>query len=152
MSKRVLLALIFSARELTFTFAICYRACPFRGELGPSSPRKGHSSPPLFGACLLWPWTPISATAELLLFYLHTSVASVKFAVTGRIAHSAKRRYISYSKADFEVFRPVGATRCTDWVKLGTEESTKGPLLRAKFHRHRCIDKGIGPPKLNYFY
>jgi len=34
---------------------------------GPSSPGKGHSSPPpLFGLCLLWPLSPISATAELL--------------------------------------------------------------------------------------
>jgi len=34
---------------------------------GPSSPRKGHSSPPpLFGPCLLWPRSPISATDELL--------------------------------------------------------------------------------------
>jgi len=33
---------------------------------GPSSPRKGNSSPPLFGRCLLWPRSPISATAELL--------------------------------------------------------------------------------------
>ena len=30
------------------------------------SQRKGHSSPPLFGPCLLWPRSPISATAELL--------------------------------------------------------------------------------------
>jgi len=29
-------------------------------------PRTGHSSPPLFGPCLLWPRSPISATAELL--------------------------------------------------------------------------------------
>ena len=35
---------------------------------GPSSPRKGHSSPPpLFGPCLLWPRSPISAAAEFLL-------------------------------------------------------------------------------------
>jgi len=33
----------------------------------PAPPRKGHSSPaPLFGPCLLWPRSPISATAELL--------------------------------------------------------------------------------------
>jgi len=25
-----------------------------------------------------------------------------------------------------------------------------GPLLHAKFHPHRCKDKGIGPPKLNF--
>jgi len=29
-------------------------------------PRKGHRSPSLFGLCLLWPRSPISATAELL--------------------------------------------------------------------------------------
>jgi len=28
--------------------------------------QRGHSSPPLFGPCLLWPLSPISATAELL--------------------------------------------------------------------------------------
>ena len=33
-------------------------------------------------------------------------------------------------------------------VKFGTEEGTEGPLLRAKFHPHRCNDKGIGPLKL----
>jgi len=36
---------------------------------GPSSARKGQSSPHLFGPCLLWPRSPISATAELLLYY-----------------------------------------------------------------------------------
>jgi len=25
----------------------------------PAPPQKGHSSPPLFGPCLLWPWSPI---------------------------------------------------------------------------------------------
>ena len=35
----------------------------------PGPPRKGHSSPPpFFSPCLLWPRSPISATAELLLF------------------------------------------------------------------------------------
>jgi len=51
--------------------------------------------------------------------------------VTSSIARSAKRRYLSYSEADFEVVRLAGATRCTDGVKLGTEEWT--------------FDKGIGP-------
>jgi len=32
----------------------------------PSAPRKGHSTPPLLGPCLLWPRSPISAAAELL--------------------------------------------------------------------------------------
>jgi len=41
---------------------------------GPSYPRNwGHSSPPLFGACLLWPRSPISATADELLFKKSTA-------------------------------------------------------------------------------
>jgi len=33
-------------------------------------------------------------------------------------------------------------------VKFGMEELTEGALLRAKFHPHRCNDKGIGPLQL----
>ena len=44
---------------------------------------------------------------------------------------SATCRYLSYSKADFEVFRPAGATRSSDGVKFGMEEGTEG---HAKFH------------------
>ena len=35
-------------------------------------------------------------------------------------------------------------------VKFGMEEGTEGPLLLAKFHPHRCNDKGVGPPKLKF--
>ena len=68
-----------------------------------------------------------------------------------RAAQSAG--YLIYSEADFEVFRPAGATRCTDGVKFDTKEGTEvhGPLLHAKFHPHRCNDKCIGPPKLKLF-
>ena len=55
-------------------------------------------------------------------------------------------QYLVYSEADFEVFRPAGATRCTD----GGEIWHEGPLLHAKFHPHRCNDKGVGPPKLKF--
>ena len=34
--------------------------------------------------------------------------------ITGNIVRSAKRRYLSYSEADFEIFRPSEATRYTD--------------------------------------
>jgi len=37
---------------------------------------------------------------------------------TGSIVRSATRRYLIYSEADFEVFRPAGATRCTDWGEI----------------------------------
>jgi len=50
---------------------------------------------------------------------------------TGSIACSAKCRYLSYSEANFEVFRPAGATHCIDGVKFGIEKWTKGPLLYA---------------------
>ena len=73
----------------------------------------------------------------------------------GSIASSATRRYLIYLEAEFEVFRPAGASGrhiAPMGVKFGTEEGIKveGPLLRAKFHPHRCNDKGTGPPKLNF--
>ena len=67
--------------------------------------------------------------------------------ITGSITRSAKRRHIGYSEGDFEVFRPGEATRCTDWDEIW-HGGVDGPLLHAKFHPHRCNDKGIGPLKL----
>jgi len=71
--------------------------------------------------------------------------------VTGSIVRGATRRYLSYSQADVEVFRPAGATRCTVggeiWRGGGDPSST---LLHAKFHPNRCNDKGIEPQKLKY--
>ena len=49
---------------------------------GPSCPRKGHSSPPSFRPCILWPLSPISATAELLLQSLAPDIASFDRTVT----------------------------------------------------------------------
>jgi len=57
-------------------------------------------------------------------------------------------RYLVYSWADFEVFRPAGATRCTGGGEIwhgGGDLS-----LHAKFHPHRCNDKDVGPPKLKF--
>jgi len=47
----------------------CYRSRPQRSiciRQVPSAPQKGHSIPPLLKPCLLWPRSPISATAQLL--------------------------------------------------------------------------------------
>jgi len=73
--------------------------------------------------------------------------------ITGSIARSAARRYLIYSWADFEVFRPAGATRWTDedaiWHGGGDQG---GPLLlHAKFHPHWCNDKGVGPKNWNCY-
>ena len=41
---------------------------PYCARWGPSYPREmGAAVPPLFGPCLLWPQSPISATTKLLL-------------------------------------------------------------------------------------
>ena len=56
-----------------------------------------------------------------------------------------------HSEADFEVFRPAGATRCTDGGEVWRGEGI-GPLLHAKFHPHRCNDKGVGPPKVKFLH
>ena len=64
--------------------------------------------------------------------------------------HCAQCRYLVYSEADFEVFRPAGAKRCTDGGEIWHAGGSFGPLLHAKFHPHRCNDKGVGPPKLKF--
>ena len=48
------------------------------------------------------------------------------------------------------IFAPQGPHVAPIGAKLGTEEGTEGPLLRAKFRPHRCNDKGIGPLKLKF--
>jgi len=71
------------------------------------------------------------ALAHISTFENHSSVTRLSV-ITGSIA-----RYLSYSEADFEVFRPAGATRCTDrgeiWRGGGDRRS-----LHAKFCPHRC--------------
>jgi len=65
--------------------------------------------------------------------------------------HTAQTcRHLVYSEADFEVFRPTGATRCTDGGEIWHGGGDRGPLLHAKFDPHRCNDKGIGLPKLKF--
>jgi len=85
---------------------------------------------------------------DLSLFEAHlTNNMDCECIVTGSIARSANCRYLIYSDADFEVFRPAGATRCTDGGEIW---HGGGPLLRAKFHAHRCNDKGVGHQKLKF--
>jgi len=51
--------------------------------------------------------------------------------------------------ADFEVFRPAGATRCTDGVKYGMEEVPSSmPNFTPSVQREGCI--GVGPQKLKF--
>jgi len=57
---------------------------------------------------------------------------------------SAKRRYISYSEADFEVFTPQGwDVAPMGWNLAWRSGPTEGPLLHAKFHHHRSISATI---------
>jgi len=70
----------------------------------------------------------------------------------GSIARSTKRRYLSYSEADFEDFRPSGATRCTDWGESWPGGGDpKVPLLQAKFHSIGATVRVYGPQKLNFY-
>ena len=76
-------------------------------------------------------WHPLAISFAIhrifsLAFFAHVTFGPVfsvpTFSVsliTGSIARSARRRYLIYSEADFEVFRPAGATRCTDGGKFG---------------------------------
>ena len=51
---------------------------------------------------------------------------NVEFFLPAALRAAQTCRYLVYSEADFEVFRPAGATSCTDVVKFG--------ILHAKFH------------------
>ena len=55
--------------------------------------------------------------------------------ITGSIARSASRWYLMYSEADFEVFRPAGATRCTDGGEIGHGEGDLVPSSVPNFIR-----------------
>jgi len=48
---------------------------------------------------------------------------------TGSIERSARRRYLIYSEADFEVLRPAGTTRCTDGGKFGKRQISPPSVL-----------------------
>ena len=81
------------------------------------------------------------------LLKLITSCKIVHFIITGRICRRQLCRYCFYSRADFGVFRPAGATRCTD----------KGDIYLiyliyiyhcAKFQLDRFRGEGLRPPKL----
>jgi len=50
--------------------------------------------------------------------------------------------YLIYSEADFEVFRPAGATRCTDGVKFGISMPNFTPLVQRQ---------GCRTPKIEIF-
>jgi len=65
------------------------------------------------------------------------------------IARSATRRYLIYSEADFEGFRPAGATRCTDGGEIWHGGRPKVPPP-GQISPHRCKDKGIRPLKLKF--
>jgi len=59
-------------------------------------------------------------------------------------------RYLIYSEADFEIFRPAAATRCTDGGEIW---HGGGDLLSpppCQISPHRCNAKGVGPQKLKF--
>ena len=64
--------------------------------------------------------------------------------------HAAYMPEFRLLRGDFEVFCFTGATRCTDRVKFGMEESNFGRLLHAKFHPHWSRSWGMGPKTENF--
>ena len=51
---------------------------------------------------------------KVILIGLFLVTTAVSLLVTGSIARSAKRRYLSYPEAYVEGFRSAGATHCSD--------------------------------------
>ena len=65
---------------------------------------------------------------------------------TGSIASSAKRRHLSYSEADFEVFVPQTRHVAPIRVKFGQKEGTESRISPLG-----VTIKVFGPQKLNFF-
>ena len=104
-----------------------YRRRPHCIRRVPSAPRKGHSTPPPLGPCLLWPRSPISATAELL---LHSSPHCVQ-PIPLKIAHF--RAHLDLDPTWFpgptRVFNPNGSIEpfLRGWVVWLTDRQTDRP-------------------------
>jgi len=92
-------------------------------------PERGTATPLFSAMSVVAKWLPISASAELLYYIIlyvsvNRSLSSELSIFTSSIAQSATCRYLIYSMADFEVFHPAGATRCTDWVPFSVPNFT----------------------------
>ena len=75
------------------------------------------------------------------------------FLLTGSIARSATCRLFNLLRGRFWGFSPRRGDTLHRWGwNLARRRGPKvfGPLLHAKFHPHRCNDKGIGPLKLKF--
>ena len=95
--------------------ATCYRSRPRPSphcvKWGSSCPQKGHNSPSLFGPCLLSPWSPISATAELLFVNIvHIYRVSIRVRVWVRVNVSSTWQKTIIMVAFYMMLaRPVGS-------------------------------------------
>jgi len=67
------------------------------------------------------------------------------FFITGSIARSAKRQYLSYSEADFAVFRPAGTTRCNDGGEILHGRGDRRSAPSCQISPPSVQRKGIGP-------
>ena len=96
--------------------------------------------------------TPMSTPVEIFYCQLQSVLdesLQLLFSFSYR-QHCAKRKSagIQFTQRPIlRFFAPQGRHVAPMGVKFGMEEGT-WDLLHAKFHPHRCNDKGVGPPKL----
>jgi len=76
----------------------------------------------------------------------HVSEKTGPFVITGNIVRSTRRWYLIYSEADFEVFRPAGATWCTDGSEIWPGEDPP-----CQISPHQCNNNGI-PQNWNFYW
>ena len=80
---------------------------------------------------------------------MHSLATSYDYLVNRQHCAQRKAPVILFTQRPIlRIFAPQGRHVAPMGVKFGTEEGTEGPLLRAKFHPHRCNGKGTGPLKL----
>jgi len=135
-----ILVIINTTESLYFVSSLLIRRC----SIGPSAlgfvlrifrTRQLLSSKPIIG---LWsvstavnsPGASLCENRVLLITWSTLSAGILSMVITGSIARRARRRYLIYSDADFELFCPTEATRSTDGDEIwhgGGEQRSPPP-------------------------
>jgi len=126
---------------------------------GPSLPsaKKGAEPPPQFSAHFYCGQT---AGCVKMLLGMEVDLSLGDFVLDGDPKFSAHVYYSYYRQhcaqrkpagnlftqtPILRFFAPQGRHVAPMGVKFGKDDGTKGPLLQAKIHPHRCNDRGVGP-------
>ena len=105
---------------------------------------------------VLWSYKGLDKTAInpfglyiLYMIYSDSCFYCSSWFLTGSIVCSAKRQLFKLFRGRFWGFSPRRGNTLNRWGEIWRG---RGPLLHAKYHPHRCNNKGIGPKNRNFYW